>query len=112
MEAASAHHNGRPGAARMLLAGDPAKHTIFAARFRFPDGVRLGTHWHAPLFCKGQWSLASATMSIPLRSRNMARGQILTPDWPFPKTRFWFAPLQLRPKFAWSLTKLPGVLRV
>ena len=35
-----------PGAARMLLVGDPAKHTIFAARFRFPDGVRLGPHWH------------------------------------------------------------------
>lgn len=36
----------RPGASRMLLVGDPTKHTIFAARFRYPHGLGIGPHWH------------------------------------------------------------------
>ncbi len=35
-----------PGSAAMLLVGDPSKHEMFAARFRYPDGGRIGPHWH------------------------------------------------------------------
>lgn len=34
------------GSAAMLLVGDPAKHELFAARFRYPDGARVAPHWH------------------------------------------------------------------
>jgi hypothetical protein len=35
-----------PGSAAMFLVGDPSKHEVFAARFRYPDGARVGPHWH------------------------------------------------------------------
>ena len=35
-----------PGSAAMLLLGDPSKHELFAARFRYPNGSRLAPHWH------------------------------------------------------------------
>jgi len=35
-----------PGTAAMLLVGDPAKHEMFVARFRYPDGGRIAPHWH------------------------------------------------------------------
>jgi quercetin dioxygenase-like cupin family protein len=30
----------------MYLVGDPGKHEMFVARFRYPDGLRVGPHWH------------------------------------------------------------------
>lgn len=35
-----------PGSAAMLLVGDPGKHELFTARFRYPSGARLAPHWH------------------------------------------------------------------
>lgn len=35
-----------PGMSRMFLVGDPSKHEIFAARFRYPDGGGVKPHWH------------------------------------------------------------------
>ena len=35
-----------PGSASMLLVGDPGKHELFVARFRYPSGARLAPHWH------------------------------------------------------------------
>jgi quercetin dioxygenase-like cupin family protein len=35
-----------PGMARMFLVGNPFKHELFAARFRYPDGASVKPHWH------------------------------------------------------------------
>ena len=35
-----------PGAQLAVLHGDPSKKTMFALRFKMPDGYRIAPHWH------------------------------------------------------------------
>ena len=36
-----------PGAQLAVLHGDPSKKTLFALRFKMPDGYRIAPHWHS-----------------------------------------------------------------